>query len=201
MSNPILLRLSHYFFAIKFWILQQINHASLYKILGLIFVGMMSRLVPHPPNMTAINAIALFGICSLGCLRLALFSIFAAMLPLDLILGFHSSMGSVYLSLGLIALMGYFLKPKKLLSSTLLLALSSLLFFLITNFGVWLSDSLYPLTAAGLSLCYTAAVPFLLNNLMGTLFYGWLLSGCLALAEPKMQRRTHTFIHNYAENN
>ncbi len=164
---------------------RSMDSISMYKVLGLICLGIMSRLLPHPPNCTAINAIALFGICSLGSFWISLFSVFSAMLLSDLLVfGFHSSMVFVYLSLGLIVLMGYGLKPKRsLIRTTFLLALSSLLFFITSNFGIWLVSSMYPKSITGLELCYVAAIPFLANNLMGTLLFGGMLFGWLALTE------------------
>ena len=106
------------------------------------------------------------------------------MLLSDLVFGFHSSIIFVYLSVGLIALMGYWLNSKRsLVRTTFLLMASSLLFFIITNFGVWVvsSCSFYPKTISGLMLCYLDAIPFLANDVMGTLAYGTLLYGWLAL--------------------
>jgi hypothetical protein len=181
----ILPKLSRYLSAFKFWNSHPMNSVSMYKVLGLICLGIMSRLLPHPPNCTAINAIALFGIGSFGSLWISLFSVFSAMLLSDLLVfGFHSSIVFVYLSVGLIVLMGYALKSKRsLIRTTFLLAVSSLLFFIVSNFGVWLMGSIYPKTVIGLELCYVAAVPFLANNLMGTLLYGGILFGWLALTE------------------
>ncbi len=184
MFQQIRLKLAQTIHSFFLWCSFSMRRACLHRILGFIFLGMMSRLLPHPPNFTAINAIALFGICSLGNLGISLFTVFSTMLLCDLVIGFHSSMVFVYLSYGLIVLMGYWLKSKRsLIRSIFLLALSSLLFFIITNFGVWLVGSMYPKTIIGLELCYLAAIPFLSNNLMSTLLYGGMLFGWLALAE------------------
>jgi len=59
----------------------------------------------------------------------------------------------------------------------------SVLFFVITNFGVWLSSDLYPQTAEGLVVCYVAAIPFFRNTLAGDLLYACVLFGGFALAE------------------
>lgn len=161
-----------------------VDKGYLYRIVGLIFLGMMSRLLPHPPNFTAMNAIALFGLCSLGNLGLSLFTVFITMFLSDLVFGFYPGMGFVYLSLGMIVLMGYGVKSNRSLTrNAFFLTLSPFLFFIITNFGVWFVGSMYPKTILGLELCYLAGVPFLLNNLMSTLLYGGLLFGSLALAE------------------
>lgn len=152
------------------------NKVPMVRILGFIILGMMSRLLPHPPNFTAFNAIALFSICSFGNLGFSFFTAFSTMLISDLVFGFHSSMVFVYFSFGLIVLMGYGLKAKRTLMRTIfLLIASSFLFFMITNFGVWLDGSMYPKTLLGLEACYVAGIPFLVNDLMGTLLYGGVL--------------------------
>ena len=53
----------------------------------------------------------------------------------------------------------------------------SLWFFLITNFGVWASGSMYPKNIFGILACYTAAIPFYYSTLFGSLFYSFFLFG------------------------
>ncbi len=148
------------------------SFGRLFIALGLIFLAVLTRFVPHPPNFTAINAIALFSISVFGSRRLALMVVFAAMFLSDLALGLHSQMVFVYASLALTVLLGrlrlpiYFTAPA-----------SSLLFFIVVNFGVWLWDGIYPQTAAGLALCYTAAIPFYTHQLFGDLFFTAVLFG------------------------
>ena len=60
---------------------------------------------------------------------------------------------------------------------------SSALFFIVTNFGVWALDNMYPRTIAGLIACYTAALPFFRNTLEGDLLYTLVLFGGFALLE------------------
>lgn len=145
-------------------------------ILGFVFLGILSRFIPHPSNFTAINAIALLSTYSLGSLWLSLFTVFTIMLFTDLILGFHSCLIFVYLSYGLTILMGHWVSSKKTLThNALLLLSSSLIFFFITNFGVWLTTSTYPKTYTGLGICYLNAIPFLLNQTAGSFFYSFLI--------------------------
>jgi len=66
--------------------------------------------------------------------------------------------------------------------------LSSTIFFVITNFAVWMSGTMYPLTMEGLLLCYTMAIPFFGNTLAGTLFYVSLL-GLVSYSATKISRR------------
>lgn len=159
-------------------------YPRLCALLGFILCGVISRFYPHLPNFTALNSIALFSACYLSSTRLSLFVVFITMLMSDCILGLHSSMVFVYLSFGLIVLLGRWLNANCSLHRTLMLVpASSMLFFLITNFGVWLNSSLYPHTSSGLALCYISALPFLANQLLGDLFYSVLMFGCFSLAE------------------
>lgn len=52
--------------------------------------------------------------------------------------------------------------------------LSSVLFFLISNFGVWVSTQMYTPDLAGLLTCYLAGATFLTNTLLSTLVFGLL---------------------------
>jgi hypothetical protein len=60
---------------------------------------------------------------------------------------------------------------------------SSILFFLVSNFGTWLMSGMYPHDSAGLTACYVAAIPFFQNTVAGDLFYATLLFGGLRVAE------------------
>lgn len=171
--------LSHFFFTKQHYF---------NRTFGLILFGLASCLLPHPPNFTAMNAIALFGIPFLQSFRASFTAVFSIILINHFIFGFHSTMSFVYICFGLIILMGYGLKSKRSLHSIFFsLVLSSFLFYVISNFGVWLIASIYPKTLLGLELCYVAALPFLLNSLISTIFYGALLFGWLAWSEKKVQ--------------
>lgn len=157
--------------------------------LGFIVIGLLSRFVPHPPNFTALNAIALLGVSTLGSKRFSFLTLFSVMILPDLLIGLHSSALFVYLGFASIALLGLFLKKNASFTrSTLFLVLSSILFFAITNFGSWIVSPFYPKTAAGLAYCYLAGVPFLTNNLLGSLVYGGLLLGWMALSKKSIPR-------------
>lgn len=142
-------------------------------ILGLVITGVASQVLPHLPNFTSIGSIALFGTYYLGSRRLLFTIVFAIMLVNDSIFGFHSTVPFVYFSLGLIILMGDRLKRNMSLPYLpIACSLAALLFFIITNFGVWINSALYPKTLTGLGLCYLAAIPFLVNALVGNMTYG-----------------------------
>ena len=63
--------------------------------------------------------------------------------------------------------------------------LASILFFVISNFGVWLSDPDYPINSAGLLLCYEMALPFFKNTILGDLFYATIMFGGFEFALKK----------------
>ena len=51
---------------------------------------------------------------------------------------------------------------------------SSLIFFIISNFGVWVSSDMYEKNIAGLVNCYIMAIPFLKNTLISTVLFSYL---------------------------
>ncbi len=150
-------------------------------IISLILGGALSRLIPHVPNLTAVTAIALLGGAYLSQRWAAVLVPIAALWVSDLILGFHSTMLYVYSAVALIALASSFLlkDSAKLAKFGGLSVVASVFFFLVTNFGVWMNESLYPKTGAGLVSCYVMALPFLATQVVGDLFYTLLLVGAV----------------------
>ncbi len=108
----------------------------------------------------------------------------AALFLSDMILGLYPHMEFVYGSFALVVCLGLLLQKKR---TPLRIAgaafTSSLLFFVITNFGVWALYPLYPKTFAGLVECYVAAIPFFQNTLVGDGLFTTVLFGGFALAE------------------
>src|SRR4030042_5385227 len=137
----------------------------------IIFIAVSLRLIPHVPNFTPIAAMALFGGVYLNR-KYALLVPIVAMLVSDLFIGFYSPivMFSVYGSFVLTGLIGLGLSKRKSPTNVIFAAIgSSLLFFLVTNFAVWFAW--YPKNLVGLTTCYTLAIPFFRNTLLGDLFY------------------------------
>jgi hypothetical protein len=141
-------------------------------LIGMIAFAAMTRLLPHPPNFTAVTALALFAGAQMSDRRLALVIPLVSLFLTDVILGLHSGMLLVYACVaavvGLGALAGSRAQPLRLAGASVA---GSVLFFVVTNFGVWANDGLYPRTMAGLADCYVAAIPFFQNALVGDLFY------------------------------
>ncbi len=142
------------------------------------------RLLQHYPNFTPVAAMALFGGAYFTDKKTAFIIPFATMFLSDIILGFHSTMWAVYLSFALIVMIGFSLRHGKKVSNILLASiLSSVLFFVITNFAVWLSAGIYPLSINGLTECYIAAIPFFSYTILGDLFYVGIFFGVFELAQ------------------
>ena len=161
------------------------NKARLIALVLAIFAAAAMRLLPHPPNFSPIAAMALFSGAYLPKRALAFVAPFGALVISDALLGgFYPGMNFVYLSFALTVLIGWAVAKRK---SPLVVGgaavTSSVLFFVLTNLGMWLFSGFYPLTWQGLAACYVAAIPFFQNTLAGDLFFTALLFGGFALAE------------------
>jgi len=107
------------------------------------------------------------------------------MLASDLFLGFNSVTPAVYLCFMLSVVLGRFIQGRTSMWNVGGVALgSSVLFFLITNFAVFLTG-MYPMTVTGFLACYTAALPFFQNTLAGNLFFSAILFGGFASIERR----------------
>ena len=162
-----------------------------YTILAVLMIlaAAFSRLLPHPLNFTPIAAMALAGGVYLDK-RFALIIPIAAMLITDWFLGYHQILFFVYGSFITIGLIGIWLRshkrPLPVIGATLL---SSVLFFVVTNFGVWIiGPEMYPRTWTGLVECYVAAIPFFRNTLFGDLVYTGVLFGVFELVSYFVKR-------------
>lgn len=148
----------------------------------LVITAAAVRLLPHYPNFTPIAGMALLGGSYFSNKKIAFFIPFVAMFLSDIILGFHSTMWAVYLSFALIVMIGFSLRKSKKISNLFLASVSSsVLFFIITNFGVWSSGGTYPMGLTGLTGCYVAAIPFFHYTLLGDLFYTGVFFGAFEL--------------------
>jgi len=163
--------------------------ARLLAILAAILLAAAMRLMPHPPNFSPIAAMALFGGAYLGRRAIAFAAPLGALLLSDVVLGFYPEAVFVYLSVGAIVLIGWALEKRRTVLRVGAAAVAaSVLFYLVTNFGVWLVMDYYPKSLAGLAACYVAAIPFFQNTLAGDLVFSALLFGGFALLERQVPR-------------
>lgn len=154
---------------------------SIFVPLVIICFAAVLRLMPHPANVAPIAAMALFGGAYLSK-RYALVVPLIALFLSDLFLGFHSTMVFVYASFFCVGLVGMTLKGRVTWQAVVVASLvSSLLFFVITNFGVWLVSGMYPKSLAGLMECYYFAIPFFRNTIIGDLGFTALFFGGYAV--------------------
>lgn len=158
-------------------------------IASMILAATASRLLPHPPNLTAIAAMALFGGARFSDWRIAFTVPLGALLLSDALLGFYSHMEIVYGSFALVVAIGCLLRKRPTVPMIGAAALgSSVLFFVLTNLGVWATSGLYPHSMTGLIACYAAALPFFRNMLVGDAIYTLALFGGFALLERSSPR-------------
>ena len=153
----------------------------------IIFLVSLTRIFPHPPNFTPILALAIFGGAYFPNKIAALTLPVIAMFLSDLILGFHSQMYVVYGTIVILSFLGNIIKTKNIKNLVISGLAGSLFFFIITNFSVWISGSLYPLTFDGLIQCYIMAIPFFHNTLISTLLFLSVLFFGYNFAEKKYQ--------------
>lgn len=149
----------------------------------IILAAAASRLVKHPFNFTPVAAMALFAGCYLHK-KWGVVLPLAAMFVSDIFIGFYDwqVMASVYLSIALAFAIGWFLNRHKKWYTVIGASLaSSITFFLVTNFAVWAFFNWYPHTLAGLLSCFTLALPFFRNTLLGDLVYSGILFGAYEL--------------------
>lgn len=143
----------------------------------IVLMATLFRLLPHPPNFSPIAAMALFGGAYFNKKYALIFPLVTLFIS-DIFLGFHSTIPFVYGSFLITGLIGLWLKKhhdfKSILIGTLL---SSVLFFLITNFGVWLVGSLYQKNITGLIQSYVMAIPFFRYTIIGDMFYTGIFFG------------------------
>jgi len=165
---------------------------------GLIVVAALTRLLPHPPNFSPVEAVALFGGAYFASRRWALVVPLVAMLLSDFALGLIN--GGLYLEyftgagfwlqyacIALLVVLGFELRGRVGGGRVLAWSLAgSALFFLVTNLGAWLGSPMYPQTLGGLGAAYVAGIPFFQWSVLGTLFYAALLFGGFALLRQRV---------------
>jgi hypothetical protein len=161
----------------------------------IIVAAAATRLLPHPPNVTALTALALFGGACFADRRLAFAVPLLALTLSDAVLGLTGSWSEMvvqahvevqYLAFALVVALGLALGRRRSAGRVAGYTLAgAIVFFVVSNFGVWLLQSMYPQTLEGLAACYVAAIPFFRNSLLGDFAWAALLFGGMRLLELK----------------
>lgn len=156
---------------------------SFLYISGILAIG---RLIPHPPNFTPILAAAIFAPYIVNDRWIAIAVPLMAMFIGDVFIGFHPYMLWVYGSIAMSTVISrWTMQFGKYIPLAIMTIGSSVLFFVVTNFAVWIMWDYYPNTLEGLIMCYTMAIPFFQNTLLGTVVYTALMvSLTIALSRP-----------------
>lgn len=141
----------------------------------LIAFVMIMRFLPHPPNFTPVNAVSVYCGAKFGspCIPIV------GMLLSDMIIGFHPLMFVIYPLL----VLNVFISTK--LDKVCSVLINSLLFFVVTNFSMWLVY--YEHTLQSLIECYALAIPFYQYSLMGDVVYSIFIFGLNGLMVQKAQ--------------
>ena len=144
---------------------------NLFICLGIFASLAASRFIPHPPNFTSLLALSFYVPVLFGLRYIPVLLI--SFVITDLVIGYHSGTHWTWGSVLVIGLMSqYFSKNINLrLVGSLF---GAFIFFLITNFGVWISG-VYSLTVNGLIECYTLAIPFFTYSLISTILFSLLI--------------------------
>ena len=152
--------------------------------IGIFLVLAASRFIPHPPNFTSLMALSFYVPALLGVRYLP--ALILSFLVTDLFIGLH---GITLFTWGSVILIG--LSAKFFLTSILTRITGALtgavIFFVITNFGVWSLGS-YGYTVEGLIACYTLALPFFTYSLISTFIFSGIIEGIYKLDLVKLKR-------------
>ena len=155
---------------------------TLKKFILISFISIIiSRLLPHPPNFTSTIAVA-FYLPALFGTKFIIVALSAFIIS-DIILGLHSLVFFTWGSLFLIAYIAKYFQ--KFYFRIFGVSLSCIIFFLVSNFGVWALSDLYIKNLEGLILCYTMAIPFLQSSLIGTIIFSTLIEFLLCFNNTK----------------
>lgn len=151
-------------------------------VLTAVGIAAMTRVLPHPPNFTAVTAMALFAGACMSNRWLSLIVPVLAMFITDLFLPSHNTMWAVYGALILTTMLGWTISKKQNFFTITAASLASvLLFFFITNAAMWVvgffGPGFYPQTADGLVASIMAGIPFLGNSLLSHVIYTGVLFG------------------------
>ena len=129
-------------------------------VVGLVAAVVAMRFLPHPVNFSPVLAIMIFAGSVLTNRYLSFLVPLAGVLVSDLIIGIYEGMAFVYLAYALTILMGRFVPSRKAWPIVAASTFSSVLFFVLSNLGVWIFSTMYDKTLEGLWLCYLMALPF-----------------------------------------
>ena len=140
--------------------------------IGIFIILAASRLIPHPPNFTSLIALSFYVPLIFGKIYIPI--VLLSFVITDVIIGFHSTLFFTWGSVVLIGIFSKFFISADLKFRLIGVVSACFVFFVISNFGVWLSGG-YGYSFSGLLECYFLAIPFFGNTLLSTIFYTFLI--------------------------
>ena len=156
--------------------------------IGIFFVLAASRFIPHPPNFTSLLALSFYVPAILGLSYLPVVMI--SFVITDLFIGFHQVTLFTWGSVLIIGLTTKYFK-NYFLSRLMGAQFGCLIFFILTNFGVWILGG-YEYSFLGLITCYTLAIPFYINSIIGCLVFSLIIE-CLIKIFSKQIKSSHLY--------
>jgi hypothetical protein len=181
--------------------MKKIFNSRFVAVTALILIAGISRLLPHPPNVTAMGAMALFGGAYFNNRFASLLMPLATLFASDLILNnvvyaafnkgqfvwFYDGAAWVYGSFAAAIVLSWFLLKKVEAKNVFMASMaSSILFFVVTNYAVWQSGFMpYAKDISGLAASYIAALPFFGNSVAGDLLFCAVLFGGFEFAQRR----------------
>ena len=148
--------------------------------ISLILILALARLIPHPPNFTPVIAVAIISSYFFKNIKISFIVLLVAMLISDLFIGFYENLFFVYISLILITYIFHKISIKINFKNLFVYGFAgSLIFFIVSNFGVWalgspgVNDIAYDKSISGLIQCYILAIPFFGNTFLSTIIFAY----------------------------
>ena len=152
-------------------------------IIFLIFLLVLSRIIPHPPNFTPILAGLIFLPFIKKDISFSVIVPLSAMLISDFFIGMHSLMLWTYIPILVISFISYYFYETRIKRVGALAISSPVIFFVISNFGVWLNSASYSNDLDGLIACYINAIPFYANSAVACILFSLAFYAAIALAK------------------
>ena len=152
--------------------------------IGIFLILAASRFIPHPPNFTSLLAISFYIPIIFGSRFIP--SVVISLFLTDIVLGLHSTMLFTWGSVVLIGIISRYFNSSLITRLTGALT-GAVLFFIITNFGVWITGY-YGYSLSGFINCYLLAIPFFSYSLISTLIFSVIIETLYKLYKVKIKK-------------
>lgn len=163
----------------------------------LIVIGVIFRLIPHEANFAPVAALSLAAGAILGR-KYAIIVPLSIMAISDAFIGFYNTVLFTWSAFILIALFGTAFKNSSFAKRALVGSLgASIIFFVVSNLGVWISSGMYTHTLQGLVQCFYMALPFLRATLLSDLFFSVVTFSALMYALKPLHTLARPTINQY----